>query len=139
MWVHHLAGLPRREDKARLRTGCARRSLLEELKRIHTENYSIYGVRKMHQTMRRIGWEIGRDQVARLMKTAGLQGLRRGRKPLTTRPVGEPDTRPDLVERRFTTDRPHQPWVACITYVRILRGLCYIAFITDVFTRRFVG
>lgn len=74
MWIHHLAGLPRREDKARLGTGCARRFLLEELKRIHAENYCIYHVRKMHQAMRRAGWEIGRDQVARLMKTAGLQG-----------------------------------------------------------------
>jgi len=33
----------------------------------------------MHHAMARAGWEIGRDQVARLMKKAGLQGVRRGR------------------------------------------------------------
>lgn len=43
------------------------------------------------------------------------------------------------MERRFTTNRPHQLWVAYITYVRILTGFCYVAFITDVFTRRIVG
>ncbi|MGC5049803.1 IS3 family transposase, partial [Micrococcus porci] len=106
--------------------------LIEELRRIHAENYSVYGVRKMHHAMARVGWEIGRDQVARLMRATGLQGVRRGRKPITTRPAGEPDARPDLVERRFTAERPHQLWVADITYVRIVGGFCYVAFITDV-------
>ena len=113
--------------------------LLPEIKRIHQENYSVYGVRKMHHAMLRSGWQIGRDQVARLMRIAGLQGVRRGRKPRTTRPAGHPDTRLDLVERRFTAERPNQLWVADITYVRVLTGLCYVAFITDVCTRRIVG
>ncbi len=93
----------------------------------------------MHQAMRRAGWEIGRDQVGRLMKVAGLEGVRRGRKPVTTRPAAEPDARPDLVERRFAAERPNQLWVADITYVRTLAGFCYVAFITDVFTRHIVG
>ncbi|MFJ6599982.1 IS3 family transposase [Micrococcus luteus] len=113
--------------------------LIEELERVHAENYSVYGVRKMHQALRRAGWDLGRDQVARLMKTAGLEGVRRGRKPITTRPAEAPDTRPDLVERRFAAARPHQLWVADITYVRILTGFCYVAFITDVYSRRIVG
>ncbi|BDA63854.1 hypothetical protein MANAM107_06880 [Actinomyces capricornis] len=48
--------------------------------------------------------------------------------PATTRPAGQRDTRPDLVERRFAAERPHQLWVADITYVRTLSGLCYTAF-----------
>ena len=113
--------------------------LIEELRRIHAENYSVYGVRKMHHAMARAGWHIGRGQTARLMRAAGLQGVRRGRKPITTKPAGEPDARPDLVERRFAAERPHQLWVADITYVRTVTGFCYGAFITDVFTRRIVG
>ena len=113
--------------------------LVEELRRIHAENYSVYGVRKMHHAMVRAGWQVGRDQVARLMRAAGLQGVRRGRKPITTRPAGEPDARPDLVERRFAAERPHQLWVADITYVRTITGFCYVPFITDVYSRRIVG
>ena len=113
--------------------------LLPEIKRIHQENYSVYGVQKMHHAMLRSGWQIGRDQLARLMRNAGLQGVRRDRKPRTTHPAGHPDTRLDLVERRLTAERPNQLWVADITYVRVLTGLCYIAFITDVCTRRIVG
>ncbi|WP_311199966.1 IS3 family transposase, partial [Micrococcus lylae] len=131
--------LPRREESTGFSAGPARRLLLEELKRIHAENYSVYGVRKMHHAMVCAGWEIGRDQVARLMRAAGLQAVRRGRKPITTRPACEPDARPDLVECRFAAERPHQLWVADITYVRILTGFCYVAFITDVYSRRIVG
>lgn len=56
--------------------------LIEELRQIRAENYSVYGVRKMHHAMVRAGWHIGRDQTARLMRAAGLQGVRRGRKPI---------------------------------------------------------
>ncbi|PNL17629.1 DDE-type integrase/transposase/recombinase [Micrococcus sp. FDAARGOS_333] len=93
----------------------------------------------MRQAMTRAGWQVGRDQTARLMRAAGLQGVRRGRKPITTRSASVPDARPDLVERRFTAERPHQLWVADITYVRILTGFCYVAFITDVCSRKIVG
>ena len=113
--------------------------LLEELKRIHAENYSVYGVRKMHHAMRRTGWQIGRDQTARLMRAAGVEGVRRARKPITTRPASPPDHRPDLVERRFRADHPHQLWVADITYCRTFAGWVYAAFIIDVFSRRVVG
>ena len=113
--------------------------LIPEIVRIHRENYSVYGVRKMWHAMRHAGWTIGRDQVARLMKNAGLQGVRRGRKPVTTRPSSAPDHRPDLVERKFTAQCPHELWVADITYVRTVAGFCYTAFITDVFTRKIVG
>lgn len=96
--------------------------LVEEVQRIHQENYSVYGVRKMWHAMRNEGWQVGRDQVARLMKIAGVQAVRRGRKPVTTRPVAGDGQRPDLVERRFVADRPQRLWVADITYVRILAG-----------------
>ncbi|MBB5750081.1 transposase InsO family protein [Micrococcus sp. TA1] len=113
--------------------------LAEELRRIHAENYGVYGYRKMWHAMRRAGWDLGRDQVARLMKAAGLQGVRRGRRPVTTRPAVEPDHRPDLVKRQFAAQAPNRLWVADITYVRILTGFCYVAFITDACTRKIVG
>jgi len=113
--------------------------LIEEVQRIHQENYGVYGVRKMWHAMRHVGREVGRDQVARLMKVAGLQGVRRGRKLVTTRPAVGDDQRPDLVERRFVAERPQQLWVADISYVRMLTGFCYVTFITDVYSRRIVG
>ncbi len=113
--------------------------LIPVIERIHADNYGVYGARKIWHAMRREGWDIGRDQVARLMRTAGLNGVIRGRKPRTTIPSRTPDDRPDLVERRFVADRPNRLWVADITYVRTTAGFCYTAFVTDVFSRKIVG
>lgn len=113
--------------------------LIPVIERIHADNYGVYGARKIWHAMRREGWDIGRDQVARLMRTAGLNGVIRGRKPRTTTPSRTPDDRPDLVERRFVADRPNRLWVADITYVRTTAGFCYTAFVTDVFSRKIVG
>ncbi|GAA1350602.1 hypothetical protein GCM10009595_10590 [Falsarthrobacter nasiphocae] len=52
--------------------------LTAEIQRVHAANYSVYGVRKMYQAMRREGWNVGLERVARLMRAAGLQGVRRG-------------------------------------------------------------
>jgi transposase InsO family protein len=46
---------------------------------------------------------------------------------------------PDLVGRRFTATRPNQTWVADLTYVSTGTGFCYLALITDVFSRLIVG
>lgn len=113
--------------------------LLAEIARIHGANYSVYGVRKMHAAMRRAGWVVGRDQVARLMRSAGLRGVRRGKKVFTT--VTDPASMrsADLVERRFRANAPGQLWVADITYVPTWQGFAYTAFVTDVFSRKIVG
>lgn len=113
--------------------------LFAEIARIHAENYGVYGVRKMWHAMVRAGWEIGRDQTARLMKLADVSGVRRGRPPITTRPSPAPDSRPDLVQRNFHADGPNRLWVADITYVRTRAGFVYTAFVTDVFSRMIVG
>ena len=38
-------------------------------------NYSVYGARKLWVAARKAGHEIGRDQIARLMKQAGISGV----------------------------------------------------------------
>ncbi|GAA1491643.1 transposase InsO family protein [Brachybacterium sacelli] len=115
------------------------RVLIEEIRRIHAENYGVYGARKIWHAMRREGWDIGRDQCARLMRKAGLHGVIRGRTPRTTQPSPLPDGRPDLVERNFEAPAPNRLWVADITYVRTTSGFCYTAFVIDAFSRRIAG
>lgn len=56
--------------------------LAEELREIHEKNFGVYGVRKMWHAARRSGWDVGRDQVARIMKIAGIAGVCRGRIPV---------------------------------------------------------
>lgn len=96
-----------------------------------------YGYRKVHAQLLAEGWdpsEVGRDQVMNIMRELGIQGVRRGRTPATTRPAKGAGGRPDLVERRFRAMAPNRLHVADITYVRMTDGrFGYAAFVTDVF------
>jgi putative transposase len=70
-------------------------------------NRKVYGAHKLWKAARRAGHEIGRDQVARLMRQMEIEGVsRRRRKVFTT--VADPDAlrAPDLVNRNFRADRP---------------------------------
>jgi transposase InsO family protein len=105
-------------------------------------NRRVYGVRKMWHEMRRAGHDVGRDQVARLMRIAGIAGAVRGKHTTTTTKRGEQGAprHPDLVDRAWDTPtRPDQWWVADFTYVWTLAGFCYVALLTDVFSRRILG
>ena len=130
-----------RQSKARGLSARALRdaALVEHIRDVHAENYGVYGVRKMWRVLRRQGIDIGREQTARLMRSAGLSGKGKGGAPITTRKPKGPDLRPDLVNRDFKAPGPNRLWVADITYVRTRKGFVYTAFVTDVFSRRIVG
>ena len=102
-------------------------------------NYSVYGARKMWKAVRRKGENVGRDQVARLMRQMGLRGVRRGRQVFTTRQDQGALRAPDLVKRNFTATRPNACWVTDITYVSTWAGMAYVCFIVDVYSRTIVG
>ena len=82
---------------------------------------------------------MARCTVERLMREMGLQGVVRGRKVKTTVPDELAERPRDLVQRDFTADRPNRLWVADLTYVATWSGFVYVAFITDVFSRKIVG
>lgn len=113
--------------------------LTEEIRRIHTDNYGVYGARKIHAALVREDVTVARCTVERLMRQAGLRGVIRAKSPRTTRPAPETDRPADLVERQFTATAPNQLWVADITYIKTFSGWVYAAFVIDVFSRMVVG
>ncbi len=113
--------------------------LESEIERVWTENFKVYGARKVWRQLNREHIDVARCTVERLMKRLGIQGVMRGAKCWTTI-VDDALMRPfDLVNREFTATRPNQLWVADITFVATWSGFVYVAFIIDVFARRIVG
>jgi putative transposase len=127
--------------KSRAPSARARRdaTLIPLLVSIWEANFRVYGVRKLWKAARRAGHDVGRDQVARLMGRAGIEGLRRGKKRKTTRPDPAAERHPDLVKRVFRSERPNALWVSDLTYVATWSGFAYAYFITDAFSRMIVG
>jgi putative transposase len=128
---------------AKRRARSARAVRDEELKihiaRVHADNFGVYGAPKIWAQLNREGIGVARCTVERLMRDMGLRGAVRGRPRRTTVPAVAVERPRDLVDRQFRAEAPNRLWVADLTYVRTWAGFAYVAFITDVFSRRIVG
>lgn len=114
--------------------------LREEIQRVWTEHFQVYGARKVWRQLQREGQSVARCTIERLMRQMGVQGVRRGQHTKVTTVGDETTSRPaDLVARNFTAQQPNQLWVADLTYVATWKGFVYVAFVIDAFSRMIVG
>ena len=66
--------------------------LVALIRELHLENYEAYGSRKTWKRLCKAGHRTGRDQIARVMRQAGIRGAKGRTKRWQT-------TKPDLVRR----------------------------------------
>jgi putative transposase len=140
---HALEIAPTTYWSAKTRPPCARAlrdaELGPKIEALWERNYSVYGRRKLAKAARKAGHDVGRDQVARLMRQHGIRGASRARKRFTTHADPAAVRAPDLVRRDFTATRPDHKWVCDFTYCSTWSGIVYVAFVVDVYSRRIVG
>jgi putative transposase len=107
---------------------------------IHERSRRTYGAPRIHAELGLDhGVRCSRKRVARLMRSAGIEGVHRRHKQRTTQRAADMAPAPDLVERRFAAPGPDRLWVADITYVPTGAGFLYVAVVLDAFSRRIVG
>lgn len=129
-----------RRSRKPSRRELADRELLVEIEAAHTGYRRVYGARKTWLELRRRGVDVGRDQVARVMRQHGIEGKLRGRKRRTTIPDEAAVERArDLLQRDFRATRPNEKWVCDLTYLRTWNGFLYLAFVLDCYSRMIVG
>jgi putative transposase len=92
-----------------------------------------YGSRQMTRHLRRLGHDVGRKRVRRLMQKIGLCAIYRA--PRTSEPHPGHKIYPYLL-RKLAIDRPNQVWCADITYIPMRRGFLYLVAIMDWATRK---
>ncbi len=109
------------------------------IRRVHEENYGVYGARKVWRQLHRQGVRVARCTVERLMRDLGLCGVVRGKKQRTTVSDEGADRPADLVDRQFGATAPNRLWLADITYVPTWSGFVYAAFVIDAYSRFIVG
>ena len=113
--------------------------LSKDIVRVHTKNFGVYGAKKVWLQLNREGVKVGRDRVTRLMALLGLEGVVRGKVVGTTTPDKVAACPLDPVNRQFHAPARNMLWVSDFTYVTTWAGMVYVAFVIDVFARRFVG
>ena len=136
-YFDHLA---KRADPEKMSARARRDQALKvEVARVFSENFKVYGVRKVWRQMRREGFSIARCTVERLMQSLDLQGVVRGKPVRTTLSDKMAPCPLDHVNRQFNAARPNVLWVSDFTYVATWQGFVYVAFVIDTFARRIVG
>jgi putative transposase len=113
-------------------------ALTAKIRAAHAASNGTYGAPRLQIDLAEAGIRVGRKRVARLMRNASLVGVSRRRSAITTVRDGVRQA-PDLVDRKFTADRPNLLWVADITYIPTWAGFLYLAVVLDAFSRRIVG
>jgi putative transposase len=114
-------------------------ALAAEIRRSHTRSRGTYGVPRVHADLADAGFHVSRKRVARLMARDHLAGVHRRRFVRTTIRDEAAAPFPDLVNRDFSAPGSDRLWVADITSLPTRSGSCYLAAITDAWSRRVVG
>jgi transposase InsO family protein len=115
--------------------------LAVRVRAVHEESKGRYGAPRVQAELRRRGHRHGRKRVARLMRSAGLQGRAVKRWKKTTIPDPAAAARADRIRRDFTADaaRINTRWCGDITYISTWEGWLYLATVIDIASRRVVG
>jgi putative transposase len=132
--------IAKRADPERLSARAKRDLMLKpEIERVFTENFEVYGARKVWRQLNRESIPVARCTVERLMSELGLQGVIRGKRIRTTVQDKAAPCPLDHVNRVFHAPAPNMLWLSDFTYVSTWSGFVYVVFVIDAYARRIVG
>jgi len=116
------------------------RKLTAEIRRIFLAKRCRYGAPRITVELRRGGWRVSENRVARLMARAGLKA-RKARRWVPRTTETDPASKPaaNVAARDFAPKRPDALWVTDITYLATDEGWLYLAAIVDCYSRAVVG
>ncbi len=100
------------------------------------------GVRKLHKdlsdTFIRANLKIGRDRLFGILREHGMLVKRKKASCKTTNSYHRFHKYNNLI-KDMEISAPNQVWVSDITYIRTIKGFCYLALITDLYSRKIIG
>ena len=100
------------------------------------------GVRKLMKSLNddfdKQQLKVGRDALFKVLREHNMLTLRKKYSARTTNSYHRFYKYNNLVKDMKVT-KPNQVWVSDITYIRTLNGFCYLALITDMYSRKIVG
>jgi len=109
-----------------------------QIKTIYHQHKGRFGYRRIALVMKNIGWNINHKTVLKLMRDAGLRSLIRIKKYRSYK--GETGTiAPNVLQRRFQSERPGQKWATDVTEFKVKDQKLYLSPIIDLFNGEIVS
>lgn len=112
--------------------------LLDEIKKIFFHHKGRYGVRRVHQQLRKQGNLVNHKRVQRIMHMHGLLGKNRKQKYHSYKgQIGS--ITENLIDRNFTTTSALQKWTTDLSQFNFSWGKCYLSPILDMHTNEVIA
>jgi len=100
------------------------------------------GTRKLYETLHALfileGLKVGRDKLFDILREQDMLIRRKKASCKTTNSYHHFHKYNNLIKDMSIT-APNQVWASDITYIRTVSGFCYLALITDMYSRKIVG
>ena len=100
------------------------------------------GTRKLHEALQPLfeakQIKVGRDSLFNILRENNMLVKRKRAYAKTTNSYHHFHKYNNLVKELEIT-APNQVWVSDITYIRTVKGFCYLALITDLYSRKIIG
>jgi len=98
-----------------------------------------YGAPRVAIELNEQGIDCSVNHVADLLREKGLRARNGKGFKYRARTESRTNVSENLLQRRFTADRPNQKWVSDITYIKVGRIWLYLAAVMDLYSRKIVG
>jgi len=115
------------------------RELLAKIKEIHASSKQRYGSPKILFELENQGYRYGHNRVARIMRENDIKSkvVKKFRPKGKVIQIG--DAVSNVLNRRFSWDKPDQAWATDITYIPTKSGWVYLCVFLDLCSRKIVG
>lgn len=115
-----------------------KKRLVEEISVIQEQVKHRYGSPRVTEELRRRGYGVGHNRIARLMRENGLGRQPRKRFRSTTNSEHGLDVAENLVNRKFDMAAANRVWISDITYVATSQGWLNLCVVIDLYSRKVV-
>ena len=112
--------------------------LVKQSRKILTREGTRKLMKSLKNELQKNNIKIGRDQLFRILRENELLVRRKKYSSRTTNSYHRFYKYGNII-KELKIHRPNQVWAADITYIRTIKGFCYLALITDLYSRKIVG
>ena len=111
--------------------------LMIKVQQIFDDSQQRFGAEKIRTVLAQNGVRVSAKRISAIMQELDLRSVRSDAKKHYKK--RQQYAKCNLLERKFTAERPNQIWVSDITYFRINDYWVYLCIILDLYARRIVG
>lgn len=114
--------------------------LLTHIRQVHIQSQGRYGSPRIADELRDRGVKTSRNRVARLMRKEAIRSIMYKKyRVQTTDSAHDYSVAKNLLNRKFTAEKPGQKWVSDITYIPTDEGWLYLTTVLDLADRKVIG